>query len=533
LKSKPELLLAVTSILAAASSAALLLLKDQYSLLYYGDAVSNLVISRRIVDSIEPGFAQVGSVWLPVTHLSLLPFVSIDYLFRTGLAGTIVSAAAMAVTVVGLFKIIKFQFNSTKAGLLGGALYLLNPSILYMGIVAMTEAPFIMFFVLAAYFLQQWYHSPSVWKQYRSMMKCALAISGATLTRYEGWVLPLALLFVVLIVFAVIQRETWGAKRQAFLTVAVSYSSFGVLLWLLWNLTIFRDPLYFANAPYYSAQQQALSRPFSQHLYLQPLNSFTVMVQAAQSMYGAPILIISVISLSLLIWSVWTKKLPSFSLLLVTMLLAPLLANYLALVGGFGEIYPLQHGFFNGRFLTFAAPFLAFASTFLVVFVAQRKSRMMTILVVALVVGSYGVNFEGQFFDPSTTVAMSGAVLPFQEQFQVALATGREIGTLFSQGAIVLFTPSNEGQQMMITSGLPLKDFIDVNAGHYWNVSERSPWVYGSYLVIAKTAGPEDAQLLAYWQSNAALLTQHFTMVYENQYYEILANQNTPASVPA
>jgi hypothetical protein len=44
-------------------------------LLLYGDAVAHLHIARRIFDSSNPGFSQLGSVWLPLPHLLLLPFV--------------------------------------------------------------------------------------------------------------------------------------------------------------------------------------------------------------------------------------------------------------------------------------------------------------------------------------------------------------------------------------------------------------------------------------------------------------------------
>jgi hypothetical protein len=45
------------------------------SLLLYGDAVAHLHIARRVFDSITPGFRQLGSVWLPLPHILLLPFV--------------------------------------------------------------------------------------------------------------------------------------------------------------------------------------------------------------------------------------------------------------------------------------------------------------------------------------------------------------------------------------------------------------------------------------------------------------------------
>ena len=43
--------------------------------LLYGDAVAHLGIARRILDSRNPGLVQLGSVWLPLPHLLMLPFV--------------------------------------------------------------------------------------------------------------------------------------------------------------------------------------------------------------------------------------------------------------------------------------------------------------------------------------------------------------------------------------------------------------------------------------------------------------------------
>ncbi len=37
-------------------------------ILAYGDAQSHINISKRAVDSITPGFAQLGGVWLPLPH---------------------------------------------------------------------------------------------------------------------------------------------------------------------------------------------------------------------------------------------------------------------------------------------------------------------------------------------------------------------------------------------------------------------------------------------------------------------------------
>jgi hypothetical protein len=58
-----ELLIFLGSIAACISvSFYLLVTQGQYSLLYYGDSISHLVIARRVIDSIIPGFIQLGGV---------------------------------------------------------------------------------------------------------------------------------------------------------------------------------------------------------------------------------------------------------------------------------------------------------------------------------------------------------------------------------------------------------------------------------------------------------------------------------------
>ena len=53
-------------------------------MLYYGDADAHLKIARRIVDSQTPGYEQIGTVWLPLLHLLMLPLVRVDACGATG-----------------------------------------------------------------------------------------------------------------------------------------------------------------------------------------------------------------------------------------------------------------------------------------------------------------------------------------------------------------------------------------------------------------------------------------------------------------
>src|SRR6188472_4178023 len=60
------------------------------------DARAHLVVCRRILDSLMPGWQQIGAVWLPLPHvLKLLP-VQVDVWYRTGASAIAISVMSMA-----------------------------------------------------------------------------------------------------------------------------------------------------------------------------------------------------------------------------------------------------------------------------------------------------------------------------------------------------------------------------------------------------------------------------------------------------
>ena len=67
------------------------LYQQQGLTLIYGDSAGHLYIARRTIDSLTPSFAQLGGIWLPLPHVLMIPLVWEDTLWRTGLAGGIVS----------------------------------------------------------------------------------------------------------------------------------------------------------------------------------------------------------------------------------------------------------------------------------------------------------------------------------------------------------------------------------------------------------------------------------------------------------
>src|ERR1700727_3057803 len=73
--------------------------------LLYGDAVAHINIARRVFDSRTPGLLQLGTVWLPLPHLLMIPFLVSDKLWITGIGGSIPSLLAYVFGVVGIFRL--------------------------------------------------------------------------------------------------------------------------------------------------------------------------------------------------------------------------------------------------------------------------------------------------------------------------------------------------------------------------------------------------------------------------------------------
>ncbi len=90
----------------------------------------------------DPGWGQIGTVWLPLPHLLIAPFVANDWLWRTGIGGSIPSMVAYVLGVAGIYRLVRAR-ASLAAAALAAAIYAFNPSMLYMQSTAMTESIFL------------------------------------------------------------------------------------------------------------------------------------------------------------------------------------------------------------------------------------------------------------------------------------------------------------------------------------------------------------------------------------------------------
>ena len=111
--------------------------------LYYGDAEAHLNIARRILDSRTPGPDQIGTVWLPLPHFLLIPFVMRDAWWHSGLAGDFPSVACFVIAGMFLFSAARRVYGGSGAALAVVLLFALNPTVLYLQATPMTELPFL------------------------------------------------------------------------------------------------------------------------------------------------------------------------------------------------------------------------------------------------------------------------------------------------------------------------------------------------------------------------------------------------------
>jgi hypothetical protein len=132
-------------------------------LLLYGDAVAHINIARRVFDSRTPGPLQLGTVWLPLPHILILPFVVSDWFWQTGLGASIPSLAAYVAGVLGLFRLVQKGLlragaaigESRLAAWFAAIAYAANPNLLYMQATAMTESLYLALFIWATVFFAE------------------------------------------------------------------------------------------------------------------------------------------------------------------------------------------------------------------------------------------------------------------------------------------------------------------------------------------------------------------------------------------
>ena len=203
------------------------------------DARGHLVVARRIIDSITPGWQQIGAVWLPLPHLLNAIPVQIDFFYKTGASAVAISILSFAVAAGAIAWIVFAITDSRLAAVAAAAVFALNPNVLYLQSTPMTEPLLLALTVLGVAMLTEWAglkacttpedialgRESSAGLQACSRERGEARLIGwvlalACLTRYEAW--PVTAVALAGAAFARWRRgETIGAVARAVGRVAL------------------------------------------------------------------------------------------------------------------------------------------------------------------------------------------------------------------------------------------------------------------------------------------------------------------------
>jgi hypothetical protein len=334
-------------------------------LLLYGDAVAHINIARRVFDSLTPGPLQLGTVWLPLPHVLMIPFLWSNAMWQNGTGGSLPSMVAFVLGVMGVFRLVRGLLEAdprTKPAASVGAwvsafIYGGNPNLMYMQATAMTESIYLALFIWATVYFAEFVRSlpkPDLSATFLSkndlpirnlpkkdlpknrdskpqvaqsacnpVIRCAWCLAGAELTRYDGWFLAGAIGLAVLII-ALRRWPNHGNKntdsdhdtrvlRRSVVKFLVGIS-LAPVLWLAYNAAVYGNALEFANGPYSAkAIEQRVGAP-NPALHNAGVAAFYFLKSAqlnmAEGNWGRFWLAAAIVALVFAVWKLRTQSAP-------------------------------------------------------------------------------------------------------------------------------------------------------------------------------------------------------------------------------
>lgn len=434
--------------------------------LAYNDARSHLDIGRRVVEGLKPGLAQLGSVWLPLPHILMIPTVWNDFMWHSGLAGALQSMISFIATGLLVYKILEKLGVSIFGRIIGVLVFVANLNILYLQSIAMTELLLLATMTASAYYLIVWHKEGKI----LDLIKASFWVMLASLVRYDGWFL--FLFSGLLVIFNTFKKKGYKAAEGMFIFYA-TLAAFGIFLWFGWNQLIFGDALYFIFGPFSARAQQAQLEQagilvtkgnlwLSLKIYLYSLlyNSYTL--PAIFGLFGA-----------IAIWS--NSKLSSSVRIATSALFVPFLFNVLALYMGHSVLF-IQgisgNTWFNVRYGIMMMPSIAIFIGYLV----DRLSSLRWVFIGLLAFVSF---FAFANYD---AVTIDDARVGSSQKNVSEVSGWLKRNAKDKEGFILISAASHDA--IIFSSGLPMKRFIHEGTGAYWESGTTTPDAWARWIVM-------------------------------------------------
>ena len=434
--------------------------------LNYNDARSHLDIGRRVVEGLKPGLAQLGSVWLPLNHILMIPLVWNDWAWHSGFAGAFWNMLSFVGTGLIIYKILEKLKVGTIGRIMGVIVFAANLNILYLQSTAMTEPLLLFTMTTGCYYLILWSEDQTI----LNLIKSSFWIMLSTLVRYDGW-------FLLLFATMIVGITTWikrGYKVAEGLTVLfLTMGALGIVLWFGWNAAIFKDPLYFALGPFSAhAQQQQLLQAGN----LPTMHNIVLSTQLYfYSIFYNCVVFIAVLGLigAIAVW--FDKKLKGEMRFATISLLSPLAFNILALYLGFSVLFVQGisgNTWFNIRYGIMMLP--AFA-VFLGYLVDKLKDLRWVII------GLYIFTMFFAFANGDAVTIDDARVGSSQKN--VTQVSGYLNKVAENQKGFILISAASH-DAIIFSSGLPMSRFIHEGTGAYWTDALKEPDRWARWIVM-------------------------------------------------
>lgn len=440
----------------------------------YGDAKGHLNIARRVVDNLTPGLAQLGGVWLPLLHVLMLPTIWIDFMWHSGVSGSIVNMPMYIIAVYYFFKLVFFVTKSKFSSLIGVIIVGLNINLLYMQTTPMTEMLFIVLIILATYYLRKWSQTQSL----SSLVFTSLLLFLVSTLRYEGWAVVLAgVAFIVLIsCFRGDGFKTIEGKTILFSTLAF----YGIFLWFVWQLVIFHDPLYFLNSDYSAKGQTLIAvRKGLVPTYNNVKISFLTSIFALNHVIGNIVLVLAIIGLvAFIIRCVFyfNKDRSSIINLPLILLWVPFLFLILALYKGNIPMNVPEFAkngapnYFNIRYALYTLPAIAFFASII------SKKLIVQIALLSLVTINQILLLPQRTQQIATIEDAKNAELT---EIQPAFTWLRR-----NYDNSLILASAATADPIIFNIGLNMRNFITEGSGVFWTDSMKNPQRYAGWVLI-------------------------------------------------
>lgn len=520
------------------------------------DTQAHLLIARRVCDSSSPGLAQLGAVWLPLTHLVSLPLVCSDVWTNTTV-GTVILAIMLGVTVVILnrktsrlrvpvrvivlvssiafyllvwsalrtsifytsgigmtavsmfsycllgyymFKFVVELSGSQGAGVVAWLVVMLNPNILYLQSTSMTELPMYFGVLISMYTFWRLSKEPS---KLRWLMGSGLSCFIMTTIRYEGWVILVAQGFIY--IFILVRARMSVGNILGHLSQWGFGAAIGVGLWVVWNMTIFGNPLEFQNGQYSAPSNWVSGREAGYG------NLKLAFLTYGWGIWDTVGVLVLLAVLGLVVFVIHTRlRKESF---------APLLP--LVMIPFFGfmiykgqrpmQVNQIEDAIYNIRFaliiILTAAPMIGYL---------VRSSRMLKIVASVAILASHAIMLENPGI--STLIEPQKASEFIFSQLQIDAANW--LAENYDGKSMLLEGYGNE--QLQFLSGINLREIIYEGTFRLWEPILNAP--YANHIEWIVMRGPysgfQEDQVWTIVRQQQSFL-DHYVQVYGNDLYTI------------